>query len=254
MSGALEARIGVERAGFTLDVDLPLRPGTTLAVVGRNGAGKSTALAALAGVSALTSGRIVLDGVLLDDAERRFVPPERRPIGFVLQQPALFPHLTVLDNVAFGLRTAGLSRADAREQAGEALAAQGLDGLAGRHPATVSGGQAARIALVRTLVRRPALLLLDEPLAAIDAELRPALRATIREVLADFPGSAILVTHDVADATALADEVAVVDAGRLLQRGPLAELRRTPADPVVSRLLAPHPSAAGSDGPDDSVA
>jgi ABC-type sulfate/molybdate transport systems ATPase subunit len=100
---------------------------------------------------------------------------------------------------------------------------------------------------VRTLVRRPALLLLDEPLGALVAELRPALRETIRGVLDGFPGSAILVTHDVADAAALADEVAVVDAGRLLQRGALADLRRAPMDPIVSRLLAPHASPAGSE-------
>jgi molybdate transport system ATP-binding protein len=180
----------------------------------------------------------VLDGVVLDDAGRRFVSPERRPVGLVLQQPALFPHLSVLDNVAFGLRTGGASHAEARERALAALTEQGLDGFADRAPAQLSGGQAARVALVRTLVRRPALLLLDEPLAAIDAELRPALRATILDVLGSLPGSAVLVTHDVADAEALADEVAVLDAGRVVQRGRLADLRAEPADPVVTRLLA----------------
>jgi molybdate transport system ATP-binding protein len=237
VTGALDARLGVQRGAFALDADLSVAPGTVLAVVGRNGAGKSTALAALAGVTALTGGRVALDGVVLDDADGRFVSPERRPIGLVLQQPTLFPHLSVLDNVAFGLRTRGASRADAREEALAALAGEGLEGLAERSPAQLSGGQAARIALVRTLVRRPALLLLDEPLAAIDAELRPALRATIRAVLASLPGSAILVTHDVTDAEALADEVAVLDEGRVIQRGPLADLRADPADPVVSRLL-----------------
>jgi molybdate transport system ATP-binding protein len=246
MTGALDARLGVRRGTFELDVRLTLAPGTVLAVVGRNGAGKSTALAALAGVTPLTAGRILLDGVLLDDGGGGgFVPPERRPVGLVLQQPALFPHLTVLDNVAFGLRTAGVGRADAREQAREALAAHGLDGFADRRPAQVSGGQAARIALVRSLVRRPALLLLDEPLAAIDAEQRPAVRSSIRRVLGSFPGSAVVVTHDVADAEALADEVVVVDAGRVLQRGLLSALRAGPADPVVSRLLA---GAAGDPG------
>ncbi|HEY8319767.1 MAG TPA: ATP-binding cassette domain-containing protein [Amnibacterium sp.] len=239
MSGALSARLGVQRGAFALDADLSVRPGTVLAVVGRNGAGKSTALGALAGITALTSGSVALDGVVLDDADRRFVPPERRSIGLVQQQPALFPHLSVLDNVAFGLRAGGATRGDAREQAHAALAEQGLDALAQRRPSQVSGGQAARIALVRTMIRRPALLLLDEPLAAIDAELRPALRASIAALLDSFPGSAILVTHDVADAEALADEVALLDAGRVLQRGTLAALRSDPADPVVSRLLAP---------------
>ncbi|MCU1473676.1 ABC transporter ATP-binding protein [Amnibacterium sp.] len=244
MTGALEARLGVRRGAFELDAELVLAPGTVLAVVGRNGAGKSTALATLAGITPLSGGRIVLDGVLLDDGGRGFEPPERRPVGLVLQQPALFPHLTVLDNVAFGLRAAGAGRADAREQAQHALEDQGLGDFTDRRPSQVSGGQAARIALVRALVRRPALLLLDEPLAAIDAELRPALRASIRGVLDSFPGSAIVVTHDVADAEALADEVVVLDSGRVLQRGPLAGLRAEPADPVVTRLLA----GAGQDG------
>lgn len=246
MTGMLEARLGVRRGEFELDAELQLRPGTVLAVVGRNGAGKSTALGALAGVTALSAGRIVLDGVLLDDAGAGYVPPERRPVGLVLQQPALFPHLTVQDNVAFGLRTAGAPKAEARERARAALDEHGLGEFAERRPAEVSGGQAARIALVRALVRRPALLLLDEPLAAIDAELRPALRASIRSVLDSFPGSAIVVTHDVADAEALADEVVVLDAGRVLQRGALGALRAEPHDPVVSRLLAGAVPNAGS--------
>jgi molybdate transport system ATP-binding protein len=246
MTGLLEARLGVRRGEFELDAELLLTPGTVLAVVGRNGAGKSTALAALAGVTPLSRGRIVLDGALLDDADGAFVPPERRPVGLVLQQPALFPHLTVQDNVAFGLRTAGAPRAEAREQARNALDEHGLGDLAERRPAQLSGGQAARIALIRALVRRPALLLLDEPLAAIDAELRPALRSSIRIVLDSFPGSAIVVTHDIADAEALADEVVVLDAGRVLQRGPLGLLRAEPADPVVSRLLAGTAPNAGS--------
>jgi molybdate transport system ATP-binding protein len=246
MTGALEARLGVLRGAFQVDAELSLAAGTVLAVVGRNGAGKSTALGALAGVTPLTSGRITLDGVLLDDAGRGFVPPERRPVGLVLQQPALFPHLSVLDNVAFGLRTAGVGRTDARDRARAALEDEGLHDLGDRKPAQVSGGQAARIALVRALVRRPALLLLDEPLAAIDAELRPALRASMHRVLDSFPGSAIVVTHDVADAEALADEVVVLDAGRVVQRGRLADLRTDPADPVVSRLLAGAVPEAGA--------
>ena len=238
MTGRLDAAVTIRHDGFLLDLRLTIADGRTLAVLGRNGAGKSTALAALAGLTPLEAGRIELDGAVLDDpAEGRFVPPEQRSVGTVLQQPALFPHLTVLDNVAFGLRTAGLSRAEARERAFGALATEGLADLAGRRPSGISGGQAARVALVRTLVRRPALLLLDEPLAAIDAELRPALRERIRADLDDFAGSALLVTHDVRDAEAFADEVAVVDGGRIVQRGPLAALRANPADEVVARLL-----------------
>ncbi|MDH2442861.1 ATP-binding cassette domain-containing protein [Amnibacterium sp. CER49] len=238
MSGALEAVLGVRRGAFTLDVRLELAPGTVLALLGRNGAGKSTALAALAGLTALDTGRIVLDGHVLDDAAGgRLVPPERRPVGTVLQSAALFPHLTALDNVAFGLRTAGASREAARHRAMHALERDGLADLADRRPAALSGGQAARIALVRTLVREPALLLLDEPLAAIDAEQRPPLRERIAARLAAFPGSTVLVTHDVRDAAVLADEVAVLDGGRLVQRGPLAALREAPASETVARLV-----------------
>ena len=238
MKGALEARLGVRRGGFVLDLPLDLAPGSVLALLGRNGAGKSTALGALAGLVPLDSGLIALDGHLLDDpGAGRFVPPERRPVGTVLQSAALFPHLSALDNVAFGLRTAGDSRTAARERARDALERAGLADLADRRPAALSGGQAARVALVRTLVRAPALLLLDEPLAAIDAELRPTLRERIGAHLAAFAGSAVLVTHDVRDAEGLADEVAVVDDGRLVQRGTLSEVRATPTAEVVTRLV-----------------
>jgi molybdate transport system ATP-binding protein len=238
VTGRLEAALTVRRDGFLLDLRLDLAAGRTLAVLGRNGAGKSTALAALSGLAPVDAGRIVLDDVVLDDpGTGRFVPPERRPVGTVLQQPALFPHLTVLDNVAFGLRTARIPRAEARERARAALDGEGLADLADRKPSAISGGQAARVALVRTLIRRPALLLLDEPLAAIDAELRPALRERIRADLDAFAGSALVVTHDVRDVEAFAHEVAVVDGGRLLQRGSLDALRTVPADPVVARLL-----------------
>jgi molybdate transport system ATP-binding protein len=238
VSGALEAVLGVRRGGFALDVRLELAPGTVLALLGRNGAGKSTALAALAGLVPLDTGRIELDGRVLDDpGAGRLVPPERRPVGTVLQSAALFPHLTALDNVAFGLRTAGASRESARHRAMHALEREGLAELADRRPAALSGGQSARIALVRTLVREPALLLLDEPLAAIDAEQRPPLRERIAARLAAFPGSALLVTHDVRDAEGLADEIAVLDAGRLVQRGSLSTLRDAPASETVARLV-----------------
>jgi len=181
----------------------------------------------------------VLDGAVLEDAAAaRAVPPERRPIGVVQQQAALFPHLDVLDNVAFGLRTQGRRRRAARERAEALLVDAGLAAFRARRPAELSGGQAARVALVRTLAREPSLVLLDEPLAAIDAERRPALRDAIRAQLAAFRGSALLVTHDVRDAEALADEVIVLDAGRVVQRGTLDALRAAPTDPVVATLVS----------------
>jgi molybdate transport system ATP-binding protein len=240
VSGGLEAAVRVDRGTFALDVSLTVAPGLVVALMGRNGAGKSTAVAAIAGLIGLDEGRVVLGGAVLEDvAARRSVPPERRPIGVVQQQAALFPHLDVLDNVAFGLRTSGLGRRPAREKAEALLLRAGIPELRDRRPSQLSGGQAARVTIVRTLAREPALVLLDEPLAAIDAELRPELRAAVRAQLAGFSGSAMLITHDVRDAEALADEVVVIDAGRIIQRGPLAELRAAPAAPIVASLLAP---------------
>ncbi|MGN6445401.1 ATP-binding cassette domain-containing protein [Amnibacterium sp.] len=237
MSG-LEAALRVERPGFRLEVELTVPAGRVVALMGRNGAGKSTAVSAIAGVEPLDGGRVVVDGVTLADVEAGVaVAPEHRPIGVVQQQAALFPHLSVLDNVAFGLRTMRLHRRAARDRADGLLAAAGLGALRDRRPGSLSGGQAARVALVRTLAREPRLILLDEPLAAIDAELRPALRDAVREHLAAFSGSALLVTHDVRDAEALADEVIVLDAGRVVQRGPLEVLRADPAVPIVRSLL-----------------
>ncbi|WP_375389613.1 sulfate/molybdate ABC transporter ATP-binding protein [uncultured Amnibacterium sp.] len=238
MNGALQARLRIDRGAFVLDVSLDVPAGRVVALMGRNGAGKSTAVSAIAGLLPLDGGRVAVDGVAFEDVGARLsVQPERRPIGVVQQQAALFPHLSVRDNVAFGLRTRGLRRRAARQEADRLLAEAGLDGFAGRRPSALSGGQAARVALVRTLAREPALVLLDEPLAAIDAELRPALRAAIRERLATFAGSALLVTHDVRDAEALAEEVVVIDAGRVVQRGTLAALRSAPAAPIVATLL-----------------
>lgn len=238
MNGALEAVLGVRRPGFALEVTLTVPAGGVIAVMGRNGAGKSTAVAAIAGLLRLDSGRVTLDGAMLEDAEEDLtVPPEHRPIGVVQQQAALFPHLSVRDNVAFGLRTGGLRRAAARERADALLTEAGLGEFGDRRPAALSGGQAARVTLLRTLAREPALVLLDEPLAAIDAEFRPELRDDVRARLAGFAGSALLVTHDVRDAEALADEIVVLDEGRVVQRGRLAALRAAPATPTIARLL-----------------
>jgi molybdate transport system ATP-binding protein len=228
----------VDRGVFALEARLSMAAGSVVALMGRNGAGKTTAVAAITGLLPLDAGRVALDGVVLEDVEAgTSVATERRPIGVVQQQAALFPHLDVVTNVAFGLRTQGLRRREARERAEALLAAAGLEALGDRRPAALSGGQAARVALVRTLAREPVLVLLDEPLAAIDAELRPALRDAVRTQLAGFAGSALLVTHDVRDAEALADEVIVLDAGRVVQRGTLAALREAPAAPIVARLL-----------------
>jgi molybdate transport system ATP-binding protein len=238
MTDDLNATITVQRPDFTLHATLTIPAGRTIALLGRNGAGKSTLLAALTGFLPIADGRISLGPLVLDEpATGTFVPTERRPVGLVQQRTALFPHLSVLDNVAFGLRRAGLTRAAARTTAQTALDNANLGALARRRGTEVSGGQAARIALVRALVRKPALLLLDEPLAAIDAESRPALRRSLQTHLGAFDGTAIIVTHDIADAEPLTEHAIVLDAGSIAQTGTIPQLRATPALPIVAALI-----------------
>ena len=234
----LDARLRVERPGFALDVRLRAAPGEVLALLGPNGAGKTTALRALSGLLRLTAGRLELDGELLEDAATRTrVRPEHRPVGVVFQDYLLFPHLSALENVAFGLRSRGMRRGPAREQAAAWLERVGLAGLAGRRPRALSGGQAQRVALARALVTRPRLLLLDEPMAALDARTRLEMRAELRRHLDDFEAVAVLVTHDPLDAMVLADRIAVLEDGRIAQEGAPAEVARRPRTDYIARLV-----------------
>jgi molybdate transport system ATP-binding protein len=233
----LRARLVVERAAFRLDIDLTVAPGEVVALLGPNGAGKTTALRALAGLTPLTAGRIDLAGACLDDAARTFVPPERRDVGVVFQDYLLFPHLTALENVAFGPRCRGASRAQARAMAYEWLARVGLADLAGRRPHELSGGQAQRVALARALALRPALLLLDEPLAALDARTRLETRAELHRHLADHPGATLVVTHDPLDALVLADRLVIVEDGRVVQEGDATSVTARPRTDYVARLV-----------------
>ncbi|HEV3225990.1 MAG TPA: ABC transporter ATP-binding protein [Acidimicrobiales bacterium] len=233
----LEAEVRVELDGFTLDVSLSIDPGRTTAIVGPNGAGKTTLLRALAGLRTLSAGRIVLDGVALDDASRAtYVPPERRPVGVVFQDNLLFPHLDALDNVAFGLRTQGRRRRDARREGAHWLDRVGLEGREHARPSQLSGGQAQRVALARALAPSPRLLLLDEPLAALDATTRNEVRRDLRRHLATFPGVRVLVTHDPVDAAVLADDVLVLDDGRIVQAGTPGEITARPRTRWVAAL------------------
>ena len=209
----LDARVVANVGSLRLDAALTATRGETVAVVGPNGAGKTTLLRALAGLQPLADGRIELSGRVLDDARRGVrVPPEQRRVGFVFQDYVLFPHMTALENVSFGLR---LPAAQARDRAEEWLEAVGVAAHAGSHPAALSGGQAQRVALARALAREPELLLLDEPLAAVDAETRTHLRRELRRHLDAFEGVALVVTHDVDDATVLANRVVTIEGGRL---------------------------------------
>ncbi|MGW1954465.1 ABC transporter ATP-binding protein [Streptomyces sp. NPDC001920] len=228
----LDARLVVERGAFRLDVALTVAPGEVVALLGPNGAGKTTALRALAGLTPLSGGRIRLGGT---DVDR--MPPESRPVGVVFQDYLLFPHLTALDNVAFGPRCQGATKAAARAQAAEWLDRMGLAGHAGAKPCKLSGGQAQRVALARALATRPRLLLLDEPLAALDARTRLEVRAQLRRHLAEFEAVAVLVTHDPLDAMVLADRLVVVEDGRVVQEGSPSDIARHPRTDYIARLV-----------------
>jgi molybdate transport system ATP-binding protein len=234
--GGLDADFHVARGGFRLELGMTVGPGRTTALLGPNGAGKSTALRVLAGLLRPYGGSVRLDGLTLDGPATH-VPPERRPIGVVWQDYRLFPNLSALDNVAFGLQTRGLSKAAARERASFWIERMGLSEHAKKKPAAISGGQAQRVALARALAPEPKLLLLDEPLAALDARTRLDVRTNLRRHLADFGGATVLVTHDPLDAMVLASDVLVLEDGRAVQRGPVAEVARHPQTDYVARLV-----------------
>lgn len=205
-----------------IDVALHVNDGETVAILGPNGAGKSSILAAIAGLLRPDSGQATLDGTVLfrdgsDTEPGIWRPPHDRGTALLAQDPLLFPHLNVLDNVAFGPRSAGASRRTSRTAAHDWLAAVDASEFAGRKPAQLSGGQAQRIAVARALAANPRLLLLDEPMAALDVAVVPALRQTLRRVLAHR--TAIMVTHDVLDALLLADRVIVIEDGKVVEDG-----------------------------------
>jgi molybdate transport system ATP-binding protein len=234
----LAARIRVGVGAFTLDVDLAVAAGEVVAVLGPNGAGKTSLLRALAGLLPLSAGRVILDGIVLEDAAIGIrLPPERRPIGMVFQDYLLFPHLSVVENVAFGLRSRGATRAAAMANADRWLAKVGLRAEADRKPASLSGGQAQRVAIARALATSPGLLLLDEPMAALDASTRVELRRDLRRHLESFPGVRLLVTHDPVEAMAMADRLVVLEHGRVLQTGSPSEVTEHPRSRYVADLV-----------------
>jgi molybdate transport system ATP-binding protein len=234
----LDAHLVVDRGAFRLDLPLRIAAGEVVALLGPNGAGKTTALRALAGLTPLSAGHVTLGGRDLDRPDsRQWTPTERRPVGVVFQDYLLFPHLTAVDNVAFGPRRRGASRAAARERAAAWLARVGLTGYERSRPRQLSGGQAQRVALARALAVEPDLLLLDEPLAALDARTRLDTRAELHKHLAGHPGAALLVTHDPLDALVLADRLVIVEDGRLVQEGDAAAVTAEPRTDYVARLV-----------------
>ncbi len=234
----LNAVLGIDRGAFRLDLDVTVAAGEVVAVVGPNGAGKSTALRALAGLLPLDEGRVLLDGDVIEDAAARTrLPADRRSVGVVFQDYLLFPHLSARENVAFGLRARGVDRSTARRRADAWLDRLGLLPQAGSRPAALSGGQAQRVALARALVTEPQLLLLDEPLAALDAGTRLQVRADLRLQLSGFAGATVLVTHDALDAFVLADRLVVLEGGRVVQTGTPTEVARRPRTEYVAQLV-----------------
>ncbi|WP_428950420.1 ABC transporter ATP-binding protein [Streptomyces sp. cg35] len=239
----LDARLVVDRGTFRLDVTLAAAPGDVVALLGPNGAGKTTALRALAGLAPLDDGHLRLDGHELDGT-----PPESRPVGVVFQDYLLFPHLTALDNVAFGPRCQGRTKSEARAEATAWLDRMGLAAHAGAKPRRLSGGQAQRVALARALATRPRLLLLDEPLAALDARTRLDVRAQLRRHLAEFEAVAVLVTHDPLDAMVLADRLVVVEDGHVVQEGAPSDIARHPRTDYIAQLVGLNLYRGRSDG------
>jgi molybdate transport system ATP-binding protein len=237
-AAGLQAAVDVRRGRLHLDVDITVGPGRMVAVVGPNGAGKSTLLRALAGVQPLDRGRVVLDGRVLDDTDTgEHVAAESRSVAVVFQRTLLFPHLDALDNVAFGLRSRGASRTAANRAAAGWLDRLGLADHARSRPAQLSGGQAQRVALARALATRPRLLLLDEPLAALDASTRQETRRELRRQLESYDGVRVLVTHDPLEAGSLADRLVVVEDGRVVQSGTPAEISARPRSRYVADLV-----------------
>ncbi|NBU56462.1 MAG: ATP-binding cassette domain-containing protein, partial [Acidimicrobiia bacterium] len=231
----LSAVIRATRGNFRLDVSFDVADGETLAVLGPNGAGKSTILRCLLGLVPLDTGRIVLgDHVLEDTTNNLYVEPENRRVGAVFQDYLLFRHLSVIDNVAFGLRARGAKKESARLTARAHLERFEVEHLADRRPSQLSGGEAQRVALARALAVDPKVLLLDEPLAALDVTTRRTVRDELSLFLSAFGGPRLFVTHDPADARRLADRVLIVEHGSVVQHGSIRDVMRDPATPYVA--------------------
>jgi molybdate transport system ATP-binding protein len=234
---SLDADVQVTVGGFSEQVALQVSDGEVVAVLGPNGSGKSTLLRTLAGIQPLTSGRIELDGAVLDEPRAGvLLPPERRRCGVVFQDYLLFPHLSAEANVAFGMRSRGASKAEATRQALEWLARMGVADQAAVKPGRLSGGQAQRVALARALAVDPRLLLLDEPMAALDVAQRGSVRHELRLHLEEFGGSCVMVTHDPLDAAALADRLVILEDGVVVQEGTLETIATRPRTAYVAEL------------------
>ncbi len=233
----LRADFGLSRGELDLSVAFEVPGGTTAAILGPNGAGKSSIVAVLAGLIGVDWGYVAMGPDTWDNpGEARFVPPHRRNAGVVFQDYRLFDHLNVCDNVAFGIRAAGGSASSARRAARGLLDDAGLGPLADRSVRELSGGQAQRVAVLRAMATDPQLLVLDEPMAALDTAARSSLRRSLADTMASFDGPRLLITHDPNEAFALADYLWVVEEGKVSQHGSPAEIRSQPQTPFVAAV------------------
>lgn len=235
---SVAACVGLTLGPLHLDIDLHLDDDAVVALVGPNGAGKTTILRAIAGLAPIEHGTIHIDGQLVDDPVAGIrLGSEDRNVGVVFQEHRLFANLTALENVAFGLRARGVPRAAARARAATWLERVGVPDVSGQRPRELSGGQAQRVALARALVTEPTVLLLDEPLAAVDASARADLRHLLRSELNRCRGARLVITHDPVEAAALADRLVVLEHGRVTQEGPLADVTARPRTAWVATMV-----------------
>ena len=233
---SLDARVRLSRGAIDVDVSLRAEPGQVVGVLGPNGGGKTTTVLALAGILRVAEGHVRVDGQAWDDG-RRALPPEQRTVGLMLADSLLFPHLTALDNVAYGPRSRGVDRHRARDRAREELGRVDLLERASSRPRQLSSGQQARVALARALATDPSLLLLDEPLAALDPDTRARTRSDLATRLTAYGGITVLVTHDPLDALTLADHLVFVEDGHVTQSGTPAEVLSEPRSPYVATVV-----------------
>ncbi|HLG77320.1 MAG TPA: ABC transporter ATP-binding protein [Ktedonobacteraceae bacterium] len=234
----LDVAIETHLNAFHLDLSFRAELGQTTVLLGESGAGKSTVLRTLAGLLQPHHGHIVLRDTIYYDSERRIMlPPQERPFAYVFQEYVLFPHLTVFENVAFGLRAQRLSRSFIQRQVGAILERVHLSGFERRRPVQLSGGQQQRVALARALVLQPQLLLLDEPLAALDVQTRREVRQELRQILQESEVTCVMVTHHYLDALLFGQQILVLERGRLVQRGGQRELRASPRSSYIAELI-----------------
>ena len=235
---SLAAALAVERGSFRIECNLALAEGETVALLGPNGAGKSTLVHALAGLIPVADGHIVVgDEVWERVSDGRRLAPQQRSVGIVFQGLLLFPAMTAIDNVAYGLRAQGAGKREARLRAVEVMERFDAGHLAHRMPRELSGGEAQRVALARALAVEPALLLLDEPMSALDVENRAEARRVLRRCLEEFRGMKLLVTHEPLEAMALADRVVVLEEGRVVQTGTPRDIRAHPRTRYAASLV-----------------